>query len=161
MASAEDDAVLPRLKRILSDAAEDVVLVAAIRALGMAWDPRAADIILDLAPLDHQNVEVRRSVVQSIPNGVTTEDACWERVVAALITLSSDRESTVRSWACFELAQLEADTEVALAALTERWTIRTTTRATRLDEHWRRFESPVRPRPIRSRSCGSSHPRLG
>ena len=113
---------LPRLAGILSSETDPRVVAETVTALGQAWDPHAAQLILDHVRIDHPNTEVRLAVAQCLPNGVEDDTPCRGAVIEALITLTSDENSDVRDWACFGLGQVDAASPEAKDALAARLT---------------------------------------
>jgi hypothetical protein len=113
---------LPRLAGILASETDPPVVAATVIALGQAWDPQAAQLILDHVRIDHPHTEVRLAVAQCLPNGVEDDTPCRDAVIEALITLTSDESSDVRDWACFGLGQVDADSPEVKDALAARLT---------------------------------------
>jgi HEAT repeats len=113
---------LPRLEGILAGETDARVVAETVVALGQAWEPKAAQLILDHVRVDHPNTEVRLAVAQSLPNGVEDDTPCRDAVIEALITLTGDEDSDVRDWACFGLGQVEAALPQAKDALAARLT---------------------------------------
>jgi HEAT repeats len=113
---------LPRLAGILTSETNAQVVTETVGALGQAWDPRAAQLILDHVGVDHPDAAVRLAVAQSLSNGVERDVACRDGVIQALITLTSDDNSDVRDWACFGLGQVDAASPAAKDALAARLT---------------------------------------
>ena len=113
---------LPRLAGILASETDPRVVAETVTALGQAWDPIAAQLILDHVRFDHPNTEVRLAVAQCLPNGVEDDTPCRDVVIEALITLTSDESSDVRDWACFGLGQVDAASPEAKDALAARLT---------------------------------------
>lgn len=107
------DGALAELAGLLRDPDREV-LIATAMAVGEAWDERAAVLLLPL--VGHPDALVREAVTEALPNGVTSS-AVREQVTRALVTLAADPAGEVRSWACFGLAQLEADGPAVRAAL--------------------------------------------
>lgn len=116
------DAALPEFEALLAAATDPVVVAEVLAALSLCWDPRAPALILKHLRPDHDDPRVRLELARSLGHSVEPEDQCWEPVVAALIALSRDTETSVRDWACFGLGQLEVTTPVALEALADRLT---------------------------------------
>jgi HEAT repeat protein len=113
---------LPRLAGILARETDPRVVAATVTALGQAWDPQAAQLILDHVRIDNPHTEVRLAVAHSLPNGVEDDTPCRDVVAEALITLTTDESSDVRDWACFGLGQMDADSPEAKDALAARLT---------------------------------------
>lgn len=113
---------LPRLAGILASETDTQVVAETVTALGQAWDPQAAQLILDHVRVDHPDTEVRLAVAQCLPNGVEDDTPCRDAVIEALITLTSDENSDVRNWACFGLGQVDAASPEVKDALAARLT---------------------------------------
>jgi HEAT repeat protein len=113
---------LPRLAGILASETDPRVVAATVTALGQAWDPQAAQLILDHVRTDHPHTEVRLAVAQCLPNGVEDDTPCRDAVIEALITLTNDESSDVRDWACFGLGQVDAASPEVRDALAARLT---------------------------------------
>jgi hypothetical protein len=111
---------LPQLAAILTAETDADVVTEAVYALGRAWDPRAAQVLLDLVPIDHPDIDVRFAMANSLPCGIDDQSLCRAAVIGALITLSGDECSDVRDWACFGLGQVEAESRAARDALAAR-----------------------------------------
>jgi hypothetical protein len=111
--------VLPELEAILRDPDDHYALVEAIIALGHAWDPRAAALLVDLVDADHPEAIVRLALVRALPGGAT-EEPLRGQAIAILVTRTADEVDEVRDWACFGLGQLDADGDEVRAALVAR-----------------------------------------
>lgn len=110
--------VVPKLITMLETSDDPDVLIAALSALGMAWDEAASLAVLPYAA--HADARVRLVVTQALPGGIETAEA-KERVMAALIALSSDSSAEVRDWATFGLgSMLDIDTPDVRDALRSR-----------------------------------------
>jgi hypothetical protein len=113
---------LSRLKEILIGESDAQVVAETVIALGRAWDPKAAQLILDHVRIDHPDTLVRLAVAGALPDGIEGDTDCRDAVIEALITLSSDESSAVRDWACFGLGQVSAASPAAKDALAARLT---------------------------------------
>ena len=111
---------LPRLAEMLEHETDAEVIAATVDALGYAWDPEAAHIVLDHVAIDHPDADVRLAVAQSLPCGIDADGPVRDAVIEALVALTSDGETAVRDWACFGLGQVNATTPAAIEALAAR-----------------------------------------
>jgi HEAT repeat protein len=98
---------------------EPEALRAAISAAGNLCDPRlAAPVLRQVA---HPDPAVRRAVAMAVPFLVDREYVSLGRAVDALVTLTRDRESSVRDWATTAVGSLfDADSPEIRSALLER-----------------------------------------
>ena len=101
-----------------SDHGDADVVVAAVSALGLLWDPRALPAIL--RHVGHPSANVRCCVASAIPGAAG--DPPSPHAIEALIALSADPDGETRDWATFGLgSQLEdEDTDAIRAALAAR-----------------------------------------
>jgi HEAT repeat protein len=107
---------LPLLLDACTDDRTDV-LWSAVSALGHLCDPRGRGGILRHAA--HPSQDVRRAAAQALP--FVAGDPADAEVVAALVGLSADTDSSVRDWATFGLgSQLTVDTPAVRDALAAR-----------------------------------------
>ncbi len=113
------EAALSDLEAILRSPDDPHVLVLAIEALGHAWDPRAASLLLSLVDRNHPDGAVRLALARALPGGAG-EQREPDAAIAVLVHLSTDDLAQVRDWACFGLGQLEADSPAVRAALAAR-----------------------------------------
>jgi HEAT repeat protein len=111
--------VLPELEMILRDPEDPYALTAAIIALGHAWDPRAAALLVDLVSPRHPESDVRLELARALPGGADTEPL-RSRAVVVLTGLTADKNDDVRDWACFGLGALAADGASVREALVAR-----------------------------------------
>lgn len=114
------DLALPELASILAESSDPGVVLEAVIALGHAGDQRAADIVLDHVSIDHEDAEVRLAIARALPYSFGPGETPPDRIVDAMIALTTDADSTVRDWSCFGLGQLEARSQPALDALAAR-----------------------------------------
>lgn len=111
-------AALPQLLELLRGATDPAILVAAIRALGHAWDEQACLAVLPFAT--HPDPDVRLEVARAAPGGLDSDDA-QTAVAAALIQLSEDVATEIRDWATFGLGSiLDIDSTEIRSALAAR-----------------------------------------
>ena len=113
---------LARLEGILTSEPDSQVVAETVTALGRAWDPQAAQLILDYVRVDHPDTVVRLAVAQCLSHGIEEDTPCRDTVVEALIALASDENSDVRNWACFGLGQVDATSPEVKDALAARLT---------------------------------------
>ncbi|MBC3761275.1 HEAT repeat domain-containing protein [Quadrisphaera oryzae] len=116
------EAALPELAALLRstwDDGDDDALADVVAALGLAHEPRAAELLLPLARAGHPDPEVRCTVARALAGGVDVEPLRTE-VVAALVPMTADPVDDVRDWACFALGLDEADDPASRDALAAR-----------------------------------------
>ncbi len=112
-------AALPELEAILREPDDLDALEEVIIALGHAWDPRAAALLVGLVDVDHSDDDIRLALARSLPGGATQEPIRSD-AIRALVKLSADQVDEVRDWACFGLGQLDAVTLEVRDALAAR-----------------------------------------
>ena len=112
-------AALPQLEQILRAPEDLSSLCLAIEALGHAWDPRAASLLLTLVDRDHHDGAVRLALVRALPGGAA-EEPQRGAAIDLLVHLSTDDVSEIRDCACFGLGQLDADSTAVRDALANR-----------------------------------------
>jgi len=106
------DESIPILIGLLQDPCDDVIASAAF-SLGHRQAPLAISGLIKLVA--HDNARVREGVVSGL-NGLDSSAA-----ISALVTLSDDVDSTVRSWATFGIGSLsEVDNQMVRKALLDR-----------------------------------------
>ena len=113
------EGVLDDLESILAAPEDAEAALAAIDALGHAWDPRAVRLLVDLVDSADTDLRVREALVRALPCGAD-DSSVRDDVTDVLIRMSADDAPTVRSWSCFGLGQLNADSGPAVAALAAR-----------------------------------------
>jgi hypothetical protein len=113
-------AALPRLESILATAADPQLVGECVHALGYAWDARATALILMYVPVDHPDEEVRLELAQAVHQDTDEPGPLRDAAITALVRLTTDTVADVRDWACFGLAQMEADTPAVRDALAAR-----------------------------------------
>lgn len=110
---------LPELLALFDPDGDPEVLLTVVDALGKAADEVVPESLLPLATADYPDSGVRLAVARALPHGVGSE-LMRARVAAALVRMTLDVSDDVRDWACFGLAQLDADGEAVRDALVAR-----------------------------------------
>ena len=152
------EGVLDDLEAMLAAPEDAEAALAAIDALGHAWDPRAVRLLLDLVDSADTDLRVREALVRALPCGAD-DSSVRDDVTDVLIRMSADDAPTVRSWSCFGLGQLNADSGPAVSALAARLVDMTSTPGRKRSLRWqqlatiapcRRVSTSSTPIPTRS-----------
>jgi hypothetical protein len=110
---------LGELEAILREPDDHYALAEAVDALGSAWHPHAASLLVSLVDAEHPDAQVRLALAQALPGG-SSEEPIRSLAIGVLTRLSADCDAMVRDWACFGLGQLDADGVEARDALAAR-----------------------------------------